>query len=87
MFLPRTNVFTKAPISPWKQSHWNSNKFNVTEALHTPKMFALQNHMKNIFFPTSQHVSASPQSAEINRGVKVICSTPSLFIKEGGEEK
>lgn len=63
------------------------NKFNVTEALNTPKMFAWQSHMKGIFFPTSQHVSASPQSAKSNRGVKVICLTLSLFIKDGGEKK
>ena len=59
----------------------------MTEALHTPKMFALQSHMKGIFLPPSQLVSTSLQPAKINRGVKVMCSTPSLFIKEGGEEK
>lgn len=70
-----------------KKTLWNSNKFNMTEALHTPKMFALQSHMKGIFPPPSQLVSASLQPAKINRGVKVMCSTLSLFIKEGNEEK
>lgn len=50
-------------------------------------MFALRATWKGIFFPTSQHVSESSQSAKINRGVTAMCSTLSLLIKEGGVEK